>query len=55
MHRISTAAIERAARWLASQSAPPHHVIPELRRRFGLSAVEAIEAIRQAAKLRRAA
>lgn len=41
--------IERAAAWLAStpESERPHPIIPAIRERFGLSAVEACEAIRQ--------
>lgn len=50
-----SAAIEEAALWLATT--PRHqvegHVVPELRRRFGLSALEACAAIREA-NLRRA-
>lgn len=37
--------IRRAARWLADQPAPPAHVVPTLRERFGLNALQACEAI----------
>jgi hypothetical protein len=37
--------IDRAARWLRSQSVPPRLAVPALRERFGLSALEACEAI----------
>jgi len=50
----STAAIDEAAAWLASEDHPPSPIIPALRRRFGLSAVEACTAITEAASLRRA-
>lgn len=52
-----SAAIDEAAAWLAAR--PPHHhprpIVPELRKLFGLTAVEACEAIRQANEIRRAA
>ncbi|MDW9582499.1 hypothetical protein GOB17_23045 [Sinorhizobium meliloti] len=41
-----------AAQWLADQSDPPHPVVPALRGRFGLSALEACEAAALARKLR---
>lgn len=41
--------IDEAARWLAEQGdRVPHPVIPTLRKRFALSAGEAVEAIRRA-------
>ncbi len=49
-----TAAIDEAAAWLASEDHPPSPIVPALRRRFGLSAVEACTAISEAASLRRA-
>ena len=46
----STAAITVAAEWLASTPAHqrPRPLIPHLQRAFGLSAVEAVQAIREA-------
>lgn len=44
--------ITGAANWLASEKSPPHPVIPELRKRFRLSAVEAVRAIREANLIR---
>lgn len=40
-----SAAVEQAAQWLAEEQQPPPAIIPALRSRFGLSAVEACEAI----------
>lgn len=37
--------IDQAARWLRSQTVPPRLAVPALKERFGLSAVEACEAI----------
>ncbi len=37
--------VDEAARWLRSQPVPPRLAVPALRERFGLSAVEACEAI----------
>lgn len=44
-----TDSVKQAARWLATtpHSQKPHPVIPYLRKRFGLSAVEAIQAIEE--------
>jgi hypothetical protein len=44
------AAIEEAARWLATtpRHQRPRPIVPSLRQRFGLSAAEACEAIREA-------
>lgn len=49
-----TAAVDEAARWLAtcSPSERSGPVIPELRRRFGLSTLEATVACREAALIR---
>lgn len=49
-----TAAVDEAARWLAHlpQHERPSPVVPELRRRFGLSTLEATEACREAALIR---
>lgn len=41
-------AVDVAAAWLASEKEPPHPIVPSLRRRFNLSAAEAIAAIREA-------
>ncbi|MEZ5782368.1 MAG: hypothetical protein R3D70_12220 [Rhizobiaceae bacterium] len=45
-----SAAIETAAEWLAStpQSDRPKPIVPHLQKAFGLTALEAIEAIREA-------
>lgn len=49
-----SAAIEEAARWLATVA--PHErpspIVPALRSRFGLTALEATEACREAALIR---
>ncbi|WP_104823089.1 hypothetical protein [Rhizobium sp. NXC24] len=42
-HQHSEAVVE-AAQWLADQNPPPQPIIPELRKRFPLSALEACEA-----------
>lgn len=49
--------IDTAAEWLASRPAhqAPRPIVPELRKLFGLSAIEACAAIRQANEIRRAA
>ncbi|WP_336741354.1 hypothetical protein [Aureimonas altamirensis] len=44
--------VQEAARWLASQTNPPHPVIPALRTRFNLSALHAVQAIREAQLIR---
>lgn len=41
-----------AAQWLADQSNPPHPIVPELRSRFGLGALEACEAAALARRFR---
>nr|WP_274845139.1 hypothetical protein [Sinorhizobium meliloti] len=46
------AAVEEAAHWLADQHPAPKPVIPALRDRFGISALEACEAAALAAKYR---
>lgn len=46
MTREST--IATAARWLATEKVPPHPIVPTLRERFGLSALDAIQAMREA-------
>lgn len=52
----ATAAIDAAARWYVEQGdMTGRAVVPELKQRFGLTAAEAIEAIRAANMLRRAA
>lgn len=50
-----SAAITLAAEWLATvpQSERPKPIVPALRERFGLSAVEACQAIREASDLTR--
>ena len=47
-----SAAVEQAAIWLADLREPPHPVVPALKERFGLSAVEACEAIAWAERMR---
>lgn len=46
--------VDSAAAWLASRPEHhiPHPIVPELRKLFGLSAVEACQAIRQANAIR---
>lgn len=41
-----------AAQWLADQTQPPRPIVPALKNRFGLSAVEACEAAAMAEKFR---
>ena len=45
-----SAAIDAAAEWLAStpQAERPHPLVPHIQRTFGLTAIQAIEAIREA-------
>jgi len=43
-----TDAVVVAAQWLADQQEPPPRVVPILRERFGLSALEACEACKLA-------
>ncbi len=43
-HQHSEAVVQ-AAQWLADQNPPPHPIVPALRSRFGLSALEACEAV----------
>lgn len=49
-----TEAIQQAAQWLATtpQHQRPAHLIPHLRKEFGLSASEAVAAIREANLIR---
>ncbi len=47
-----SAGVEQAAMWLADEQNPPSPVIPELRRRFSLSALEATEACAMAQRFR---
>ncbi|MEW9614277.1 hypothetical protein AB3G45_10665 [Shinella sp. S4-D37] len=49
-----TAAIDEAARWLATSSPSERSgpVIPDLRQRFGLTALQATEACREATLIR---
>lgn len=47
-------AVTIAAQWLASEQTPPRPIIPTLRQRFGLSALEATEAAAMADTYRRA-
>jgi hypothetical protein len=45
-------AVTQAAIWLADEQLPPQPIIPALRQRFGLSALEACEAAALANKFR---
>ncbi|MCJ8030069.1 hypothetical protein KYK30_32030 [Shinella yambaruensis] len=47
-------AVTVAAQWLANERTPPRPIIPALRQRFGLSALEATEAAAMADTYRRA-
>lgn len=44
--------IEAAAMWLADQTEPPRPIIPALKARFGLSALQATKAASLAEKFR---
>nr|WP_037470698.1 hypothetical protein [Sinorhizobium fredii] len=46
------AIVEQAAQWLSDQSIPPRPIVPELRKRFDISALEACEATALAEKFR---
>ncbi|MBX5175311.1 hypothetical protein HJB77_03240 [Rhizobium lentis] len=50
-HEHSESVVE-AAQWLAEQNPAPQPIIPELRRRFDLSALEATEACAMAQRFR---
>jgi hypothetical protein len=47
-----SAAIEQAAIWFADQKEPPRPAVPALRERFGLSMLEATEALAMAQRFR---
>ncbi len=47
-----SAAVEQAAIWLADEQTPSQPIIPELRRRFDLSSLEATEACAIAQRFR---
>jgi hypothetical protein len=47
-----TEAVLLAAQWLADEQSPPQPIIPSLRSRFGLSAIEATEACAMAQRFR---
>lgn len=50
----STATIDAAARWLAAQGdMRGRAIVPELKTRFGLTNLEAVEVIRETAIIRR--
>lgn len=49
---ISDDAIVTAAMWLSEQNPPPTPVIPALKQRFGLSALQATKACEQAFQMR---
>ncbi|MCO5058608.1 MAG: hypothetical protein M9905_12170 [Rhizobiaceae bacterium] len=46
----SSAAVDEAARWIATMpdAQLPRPIVPDLRRRFGITAAEACQAIREA-------
>ena len=46
-----SASVIIAAQWLADQRETPHPIVPELRSRFGLSALECCEAIARARQM----
>ncbi len=46
------ALVETAAIWLADQSQPPQPIVPALRQRFNLTALEATEAAALAERFR---
>jgi len=48
-------AVTEAALWLAAEATVPSPVVPTLRTRFGLTAVEACRAAAEASKMRGAA
>ncbi len=48
----ATAAIDAAADWLLSADRTGQAIVPELRQRFGLTSLEACEAIREANRRR---
>lgn len=52
VHPINTRspAVQQAAAWLREQSPRPSPVVPELRKRFGLTPKEAVEAIQSLLK-----
>lgn len=45
---LQSAVVAEAASWLADQKKPPRAAVPALKQRFGLSAVQACEAIKLA-------
>jgi hypothetical protein len=47
-----SAAVESAAQWLAELREPPHPIVPALKERFGLTAVESCKAIAWAERMR---
>ncbi|THK35626.1 hypothetical protein EHS39_23650 [Ensifer sp. MPMI2T] len=47
-----SALVEQAAMWLGDQAQPPRPIIPALRERFNLSALEATEAAAMAERFR---
>lgn len=42
----------RAATWLVTQKEPPARIVPELRERFSLSALQACQVIKEAQLIR---
>ena len=51
-HTVNVDSITRAAAWLADQSTPPVPLVPELQRRFDLTAKDACEVCALAGKMR---
>lgn len=47
-----SAVVEHAAQWLIGQQQPPRPIVPELRKRFDLTALEACEVAALAQRLR---
>lgn len=52
LDHASSAAIDEAALWLATERVRPSPIVPALQRRFGLTPAEACAAIREADLIR---
>ncbi|WP_192842982.1 hypothetical protein [Aureimonas frigidaquae] len=50
--KLSNTQVQKAALWLAAQKEAPHPVVPAIRQKFKLSAVDAVVAIREAQLIR---
>lgn len=49
---VENSTVREAALWLAAQKEAPHPVVPAIRHKFNLSAVDAVVAIREAQLIR---